>query len=76
MNSDAFSALNWNDLMMAVRREELAVNVHFANVFEDSFHKLYRRNLEEWKNRLNIVFEDEELQDAGNLLRKWYTIVS
>ena len=29
-----------------------------------------------WKNRFYIVFEDEELQDAGDLLRKWYKIVS
>lgn len=59
-----------------IRREELAVHVHRANVFEDSFRELYRRNPEEWKNRFYIVFEDEEGQDAGGLLREWYMIIS
>lgn len=59
-----------------IRREELAVHVHRANVFEDSFRELYRRNPEEWKNRFYIVFEDEEGQDAGGLLREWYVIIS
>lgn len=59
-----------------VRREELAVHVHRVNVFEDSFRELYRRNPEEWKNRFYIVFEDEEGQDAGGLLREWYMIIS
>lgn len=59
-----------------IRREELAVHVHRVNVFEDSFRELYRRNPEEWKNRFYIVFEDEEGQDAGGLLREWYMIIS
>lgn len=59
-----------------VRREELAVHVHRVTVFEDSFRELYRRNPEEWKNRFYIVFEDEEGQDAGGLLREWYVIIS
>lgn len=59
-----------------VRREEVAVHVHRANVFEDSFRELYRRSPEEWKNRFYIVFEDEEGQDAGGLLREWYMIIS
>jgi E3 ubiquitin-protein ligase HUWE1 len=59
-----------------VRREELAVHVHRVSVFEDSFRELYRRNPEEWKNRFYIVFENEEGQDAGGLLREWYVIIS
>lgn len=59
-----------------IRREELAVHVHRVTVFEDSFRELYRRNPEEWKNRFYIVFEDEEGQDAGGLLREWYVIIS
>ena len=42
--------------------------VHLVNDFEDSIRKLYRRYLEEYKNRFYIVFEDEEGQDAGDLL--------
>lgn len=58
------------------RREDLAVHVRREHVFEDSFRELYRRSAEEWKNRFYIVFEGEEGQDAGGLLREWYTIIS
>lgn len=58
------------------RREDLAVHVRREHVFEDSFRELHRRPPEEWKNRFYIVFEGEEGQDAGGLLREWYTIVS
>ncbi|CAH0561864.1 unnamed protein product [Brassicogethes aeneus] len=59
-----------------VRREETAVHVRRSNIFEDSFRELFRRPAEEWKNRFYIVFEDEEGQDAGGLLREWYVIIS
>ncbi|XP_022915522.2 E3 ubiquitin-protein ligase HUWE1 isoform X2 [Onthophagus taurus] len=59
-----------------LRREETAVHVRREHVFEDSFRELYRRTPEEWKNRFYIVFEDEEGQDAGGLLREWYMIIS
>ncbi|XP_054168845.1 E3 ubiquitin-protein ligase HUWE1-like isoform X3 [Oppia nitens] len=58
------------------RREDLAVHVRREHVFEDSFRELHRRGAEEWKNRFYIVFEGEEGQDAGGLLREWYTIIS
>ncbi|XP_015788441.1 E3 ubiquitin-protein ligase HUWE1 isoform X3 [Tetranychus urticae] len=58
------------------RREDLPVHVRREHVFEDSFRELYRRTTEEWKNRFYIVFEGEEGQDAGGLLREWYTIIS
>lgn len=59
-----------------LRREETAVHVRREHIFEDSFRELYRRSPEEWKNRFYIVFEDEEGQDAGGLLREWYVIIS
>ncbi|XP_050313082.1 E3 ubiquitin-protein ligase HUWE1 isoform X3 [Anthonomus grandis grandis] len=59
-----------------IRREETAVHVRRNNVFEDSFRELFRRAPEEWKNRFYIVFEEEEGQDAGGLLREWYVIIS
>jgi len=55
-----------------IRREDLAVHVKREHVFEDSFRELHRRSPEEWKNRFYIVFEGEEGQDAGGLLREWY----
>lgn len=59
-----------------VRREDLGIHVRRDNVFEESFRELHRRSAEEWKNRFFVVFEDEEGQDAGGLLREWYTIIS
>jgi E3 ubiquitin-protein ligase HUWE1 len=59
-----------------LRREDLAVHVRREHVFEDSYRELYRRSPEDWKNRFYIVFEGEEGQDAGGLLREWYTIIS
>ncbi|CAH1120985.1 unnamed protein product [Ceutorhynchus assimilis] len=59
-----------------IRREETAVHVRRLHVFEDSFRELFRRTPEEWKNRFYIVFEEEEGQDAGGLLREWYVIIS
>ncbi|XP_032797159.2 LOW QUALITY PROTEIN: E3 ubiquitin-protein ligase HUWE1 [Daphnia magna] len=59
-----------------IRREDLAVHVKREHVFEDSFRELHRRSPEEWKNRFYIVFEGEEGQDAGGLLREWYVIIS
>ena len=54
-----------------IRREDLAVHVKREQVFEDSYRDLHRRIPEEWKNRFYIVFEGEEGQDAGGLLREW-----
>ncbi|XP_011497625.1 PREDICTED: E3 ubiquitin-protein ligase HUWE1 [Ceratosolen solmsi marchali] len=59
-----------------IRKEELAVHVRRSHVFEDSFREIHRRNADEWKNRFYIVFEGEEGQDAGGLLREWYVIIS
>jgi len=59
-----------------IRREDLAVHVRRDAVFEESFRELHRRSAEEWKNRFYIVFEGEEGQDAGGLLREWYVIIS
>ncbi|XP_070192440.1 E3 ubiquitin-protein ligase HUWE1-like isoform X3 [Littorina saxatilis] len=59
-----------------LRREDLPVHVRREHVFEDSFRELFRRTPEEWKQRFYIVFEGEEGQDAGGLLREWYLIIS
>lgn len=59
-----------------IRRDDLGIHVRRDNVFEESFRELHRRMSEDWKNRFFVVFEDEEGQDAGGLLREWYTIIS
>lgn len=58
------------------RREDMAIHVRREHVFEDSYRELHRRSPEEWKNRFYVVFEGEEGQDAGGLLREWYLIIS
>nr|XP_006822183.1 PREDICTED: E3 ubiquitin-protein ligase HUWE1-like [Saccoglossus kowalevskii] len=59
-----------------MRREDLAIHLKRDNIFEDSFRELHRRSADEWKNRFYVVFEGEEGQDAGGLLREWYLIIS
>ncbi|CAF1080113.1 unnamed protein product [Didymodactylos carnosus] len=59
-----------------MRGEDLAVHVQRQHVFEDSYRELNRRAPEDWKHRLYIVFDSEEGQDAGGLLREWYSIIA
>ncbi|XP_032242084.2 E3 ubiquitin-protein ligase HUWE1 isoform X2 [Nematostella vectensis] len=59
-----------------IRREDLTIPIRRDHVFEDSYRELHRRSAEEWKARLYIVFEGEEGQDAGGLLREWFIIMS
>ena len=47
------------------RREDMAVHIRREHVFEDSYRELHRRTPEEIKNRLYVVFDGEEGQDAG-----------
>ncbi|XP_031573679.1 E3 ubiquitin-protein ligase HUWE1-like isoform X3 [Actinia tenebrosa] len=59
-----------------IRRDDLQVHLRRDQIFENSFRELHRRSPEEWKSRFYIVFEGEEGQDAGGLLREWYLIMS
>lgn len=59
-----------------IRRDDLTIHVRREHVFEDSFRELHRRSSEEMKCRLYVVFEGEEGQDAGGLLREWFMIMS
>ncbi|KAH7639382.1 e3 ubiquitin-protein ligase huwe1-like protein [Dermatophagoides farinae] len=63
-------------LDQGTRRDDLPVHIRREHVFEDSYRELNRRTSSDWKNRFYIVFEGEEGQDAGGLLREWYTIIS
>ena len=60
----------------SIRGDDLAVHVRRTNVFDDSYRELSRRSIDDWKHRFYIVFEGEEGQDAGGLLREWYMIIS
>ncbi|UXI19882.1 hypothetical protein NH340_JMT05825 [Sarcoptes scabiei] len=59
-----------------IRRDDLPVHIRREHIFEDSYRELHRRTCNDWKNRFYVVFEGEEGQDAGGLLREWYTIIS
>ena len=59
-----------------MRRDDLTIRIKREHVFEDSFRELHRRSAEEMKSRLFVVFEGEEGQDAGGLLREFYIIIS
>ena len=52
-------------------RGDMAINVSRSQIFDDSFRELHRKTADEWKSRLYIVFDNEEGQDAGGLLREW-----
>ena len=45
--------------------------VCYLHCSEHFLLETFRRSAEEWKNRFYIVFEGEEGQDAGGLLREW-----
>ncbi|CAF0785839.1 unnamed protein product [Brachionus calyciflorus] len=60
----------------SIRGVDLAIHVRRNHVFDDSFRELNRRSPDDWKHRFYIVFEGEEGQDAGGLLREWYMIIS
>ncbi|KAL7675534.1 hypothetical protein ACOME3_001803 [Neoechinorhynchus agilis] len=57
-------------------REEVNVTVRRDHLFEDSYRELNRRSVDEWKRRFYVTFEQEEGQDAGGLLREWYSVIS
>lgn len=58
------------------RRDDAAVRVRRDHVFQDSFRELFRLRANEWKSRFYIIFEGEEGQDAGGLLREWFSIIT
>ncbi|KAL3120549.1 hypothetical protein niasHT_007841 [Heterodera trifolii] len=58
------------------RHEDVAIRVRRSHLFGDSFRELYRLRPNDWKARLYIIFEGEEGQDAGGLLREWYSVIT
>uniref|UniRef100_A0A0R3R759 HECT-type E3 ubiquitin transferase n=1 Tax=Brugia timori TaxID=42155 RepID=A0A0R3R759_9BILA len=59
-----------------VKREDVAVRIRRSHLFSDSFRELFRLRGPEWKARFYIIFEGEEGQDAGGLLREWFSIIT
>ena len=54
----------------------MALRVRRAHLFEDSFRELHRRSPAELRSRLYVVFDNEDGQDAGGVLREWYLVIS
>jgi len=60
----------------SIRRDDVAIRVRRAHLFEDSFRELHRRSPAELRSRLYVVFDGEDGQDAGGVLREWYLVIS
>uniref|UniRef100_A0A1I7TFV2 HECT-type E3 ubiquitin transferase n=3 Tax=Caenorhabditis tropicalis TaxID=1561998 RepID=A0A1I7TFV2_9PELO len=58
------------------RRNDVSVQVSRNRIFSDSFRELFRLRPSEWKNRFYIIFQGEEGQDAGGLLREWFSVIT
>jgi hypothetical protein len=58
---------NGGDIHLKVRRQ---------HVFSDSYQSLHRHPAADWFQRFSITFKGEQGQDAGGLLREWYTIIT
>lgn len=63
-------------LNLLCRHEDVAVRIRRNHLFSDSFRELFRLKSSDWKARFYIIFEGEEGQDAGGLLREWYSIIT
>uniref|UniRef100_F6XN27 HECT-type E3 ubiquitin transferase n=1 Tax=Ciona intestinalis TaxID=7719 RepID=F6XN27_CIOIN len=59
-----------------IRRDDVAIRVQRDHLFEDSFRELHRRTPAELRSRLYVVFDGEDGQDAGGVLREWYLVIS
>ncbi|PIC34687.1 hypothetical protein B9Z55_014266 [Caenorhabditis nigoni] len=62
--------------MPRYRRNDVSVQVSRNRVFSDSFRELFRLRPSDWKNRFYIIFQGEEGQDAGGLLREWFSVIT
>ena len=60
----------------SMRRDDVAIRVRRDHLFEDSFRELHRRTPNELRSRLYVVFDGEDGQDAGGVLREWYLVIS
>ncbi|KAK6014230.1 HECT-domain protein [Ostertagia ostertagi] len=62
------------------RRADVQVQVRRSQIFSDSFRELYRLRRIEWKHTLYLIFRRlcicEEGQDAGGLLREWFSVIT
>lgn len=60
----------------AYRRDDVAIRVRRSQIFSESYRELFRLSPADWKHRFYIVFDGEEGQDAGGLLREWFSVIT
>ena len=58
------------------RHGSLRLNIRREHVFEDAYHQLRLRNVDEIRGRLHITFRNEEGVDAGGLSREFFGILA
>ena len=58
------------------RHADIAIKLKRHKLLEDSYKQLHRLKGDQWRNKIYIIFEGEEGQDAGGLLREWYLLLS
>ncbi|KAH8876568.1 E3 ubiquitin-protein ligase [Schistosoma japonicum] len=58
------------------RYDDDPITVSRDRIFEDSYARLHRRSVSEWKHKFVIRFQNEEGQDAGGPLREWFLLMS
>uniref|UniRef100_A0A0N5AR03 HECT-type E3 ubiquitin transferase n=1 Tax=Syphacia muris TaxID=451379 RepID=A0A0N5AR03_9BILA len=61
---------------IAFRGDDIPIRVRRSHLFSDSFRELFRLRSSEWRGRFYIIFEGEEGQDAGGLLREWFSVIT
>ncbi|CAH8505495.1 unnamed protein product [Schistosoma turkestanicum] len=58
------------------RYDDDPITVSRDRIFEDSYARLHRKSVNEWKHKFVIRFQNEEGQDAGGPLREWFLLMS
>ncbi|CAH8850634.1 unnamed protein product [Trichobilharzia szidati] len=58
------------------RLDDEPITVSRERIFEDSYARLHRKSVNEWKHKFVIRFQNEEGQDAGGPLREWFLLMS
>ncbi|KAI6176033.1 E3 ubiquitin-protein ligase HUWE1 [Aphelenchoides bicaudatus] len=56
--------------------DDVVVRIRRSHLFSDAYRELFRLRPADWKQRFYIVFEGEEGQDAGGLLREFFSVIT
>jgi E3 ubiquitin-protein ligase HUWE1 len=59
-----------------MHHDDVVVRIRRSHLFSDAYRELFRLRPADWKSRFYIIFEGEEGQDAGGLLREFYSVIT